>query len=137
MKKIIGILMLLFCVLNGFAQTTKTSATAKVYFLRLSSISGILVPFTVNDGSRKLCTIYDNQYVIRGVTAGNHEFFVDDGNKHISKKNKFTTEAGKTYYFLIRMVQGSYNGVTIDQTNEIYAKAKMGPMKESTGIVKK
>lgn len=112
MKNIFLILAFFITVTNLSAQTDSTSkiidtaGMAKIYVIRSTGYVGSAVNLRVVIDDVMLCKIKNNRHAIFYVKPGSHVFNATSWDKAAPKEKydlKMTVEAGKEYYFSMRI----------------------------------
>lgn len=115
MRKLLFILLLISSGNLLFAQdsanvnktaTTDTANMAKVYLIRSTGHVGSAVNLRLVVDDVMLCKIKNNRHAIFYVQPGTHVFYATSWDKSTPREKnalKMTVEAGKEYYFSMRI----------------------------------
>ena len=121
MKNLFFILVFIFTGTTLFAQTdstktnTDTAGMAKIYVIRSTGHVGSTVNLRLLADDVMRCKVRNNRYAVFYVNPGTHMFNATSWDKPASKDQfglKMPVEAGKEYYFSMRIKQ-KFTGIEI------------------------
>lgn len=121
---------------NAQDNTTPSTETATVYFLRSTGFNGSAAGFTAFIDDTLVCKLNNKRFSVHTIQPGTHKFTVQFAGKKSKDKAEpinITAEAGKTYYIQMIFQPGAFvNNLYCQEVTENSAKAILPKLKQDT-----